>query len=106
MKFSVIEEYWKHTALNLGQAVRDLRYFYCHPDADKYATEGSSKHVFYSFGRRVRSFGTNLFYSVIPPHWHHTKEDLQYISPASAIELFLHGYAPWNYEDPIKKSEK
>lgn len=103
MKFSILEEYWKHTALNLGQAARDIRFFYYHPDADEFADEGSGKNVAYSIVRRAGSFGNNIFYSIIPPHWHHTKEDLQYMMPASAKEWFLHGYAPWKYADPSKE---
>jgi hypothetical protein len=103
MKSVTIEEYWKHTALNLGQAVRDLRYFYYHPDADKIAKEGTAKHYAYSAVRRVGSLSNNVFYSIIPPHWHHSKAELEYLTPASTKEWFMHGYAPWVYPDPIKK---
>ncbi|MGZ3742467.1 MAG: hypothetical protein ACXWRE_01300 [Pseudobdellovibrionaceae bacterium] len=103
MKYSAIEEYWKHTALNIGQATRDIRYFYYHPEADRIAAEGTIRHYAYSSFQRIRSFGNNIFFSIIPPHWHHTKQDLEYMTPASAKEWFLHGYAPWEYPDPIKK---
>lgn len=99
---SIAEEYWKHTALNLGQVVRDLRYFYYHPDADKIAAEGTLKHYSYSGLRRIGSLGNNIFYSIIPPHWHHTKEELELMKPGSAKEWFLHGYAPWSFPDPSK----
>lgn len=98
----LIEEYWKHTALNLGQAARDIRYFYNHPDAGRFADEGSVKHVSYSMVRRARSLANNLFYSAIPPHWHHSRKELEYMTPASAREWFLHGYAPWRFPDPAK----
>ncbi|WP_413288283.1 hypothetical protein [Bdellovibrio sp. HCB337] len=103
MKRSFTEEYLKHTALNLGQLARDFRYFYYHPDADKVAKEGSLRHYVYSSGRRVKSMGNNLFYSVIPPHWHHTAEDLMTMPAGSMKEWFLHGYAPWEYCDPTRK---
>ncbi|MFM6927851.1 MAG: hypothetical protein ACKOX6_05265 [Bdellovibrio sp.] len=106
MNRSFALEYWKHTALNLGQAVRDLRYFYYHPDADKIAAEGTLKHYAYSCLRRIRSLANNIFFSVIPPHWHHTKTDLESMMPASAKEWFLHGYAPWSYPDPSKQRSK
>lgn len=105
MNRSVIEEYWKHTALNLGQAVRDIRFIYYHPDADRLAKEGTLKHYAYSVFRRIKSFENNAFYSIIPPHWHHTAEDLVGMQPATAREWFLHGYAPWTYPDPTKEKK-
>ncbi len=98
-----LEQYFKHSALNLGQAARDLRYFYFHPNADKLNSKSRAFHYFYSFLLRTRSFGKNIFYSVIPPHFHHKREDLEYMLPASESEWFLHGYAPWAYPDPITK---
>ena len=98
---SVVEEYWKHTALNLGQAARDVRYFYYHPEADRIATEGSPKHVAFSFIKRVGSLSNNLFYSIIPPHLHHTREQLGCMTQASTKAWFLHGYAPWKFQNPL-----
>lgn len=95
-----LDEYWKHTALNLGQAARDLRYFSSHPDADSFAPEGCIRHRLLSAGFRLRSFVNNLFYSVIPPHWHHTPQELAQMHPGSARRWFLHGYAPWTYPAP------
>ncbi len=105
-KRSLRDEYWKHTALNLGQVARDLRYFYYHPEADKVAQEGSAKHYVASVGRRVRSLGNNIFYSVVPPHWHYTAEDLKSMTPVPAHKWFLHGYAPWQFPDPRKGKKR
>ena len=98
-----LDEYWKHAALNLGHVARDVRYFYYHPKADKIAKEGTLKHYVHSFARRVPSFANNLFFTVTPPHLHHTKEELAPMCAASFKDWFLHGYAPWTYPDPLRK---
>lgn len=63
MKQPFFQKYWNHTALNAGQACRDLRYFYYHPDADKKAQAGTLKHYLYSFRRRLQSLGNNALYA-------------------------------------------
>jgi hypothetical protein len=85
-------DYFKHTALNAGQAARDARYMFDHPDA----RPGLSSAM-----KRLPSLAKNLWYSAIPPQWHHTKEDLKAMGAASAKEWFLHGYNPWDHPDPI-----
>ena len=93
-------EYWKHTALNIGQVARDFRYFYYHPAADKIANDGSAKHYAWSAVFRAKSLGNNLFYSLIPPHWHHSRSELEAMHEGTSRQWFLHGYAPWSYPDP------
>ena len=82
------EAYVKHTALNLGQAARDLRYLGEHPD---------EKTVLRSFSKRIKQLATNLFYAAIPPQSHHTPEELEALSERTVTEWFLQGYAPWKY---------
>lgn len=103
MQKAVVEEYLKHTALNLGQVARDVRYFYYHPDVDQIATEGTLKHYSHSVVSRFKSLGNNLFYSIVPPHWHHSKRDLEAMRDASARAWFLHGYAPWRFPNPLNR---
>jgi hypothetical protein len=103
---SLLNEYWKHTALNLGQLVRDFRFFYYHPASDRIAREGTAKHYAASFVHRLRSMGNNAFYAIVPPHWHHTAEDLRSMSSVQTHKWFLHGYAPWRFSDPRKGNTK
>src|SRR5688572_10668049 len=49
MKLTIfLEEYAKHTALNFGQVMQGVRYFYSHPDCDEAAARGTFKHCFLS----------------------------------------------------------
>ena len=102
MKYK-IREYLIHTSLNLGQAFRDLRFFYYHPRVDKIAEVGSTKHYLYSFFYRIKSLWDNIYYSIIPPHWHHSSEELKKMRTGSILQWFIHGYAPWVHPDPIYK---
>src|SRR6185312_4644191 len=47
-----LEEYAKHTALNLGQALQGLRYLTSHPDVDVRAPRGSLLHALLSLNVR------------------------------------------------------
>jgi hypothetical protein len=97
----VLDEYGKHTALNAGQAAHDLRYLFNHPGANAVADKGTLQHKWESAKRRIPSFAQNAFYAAIPPHWHHTDENLKLMDAASAKEWFLHGYDRWKHPDPL-----
>lgn len=99
-----LRDYAKHTALYLGQAARDLRFFYYHPAADKQATEGSFRHAAISAPLRVRSLANNLLFSALPPQLHHSAKELAAMKRGSHIAWFLYGYKPWEYRDPSRKS--
>ena len=97
-------DYARHSALNLGQATRDVRYFLDHPDADKVAPKGTLAHAVSSAVTRTPSLASNLYYAALPPQLHHSAEelaDLKEESP-SIKRIFLEGYKPWEY--PIKKA--
>lgn len=98
----VLGEYGTHSALNAGQAVRDLRYLFNHPDADAAAPKGTLQHALESLKLRVPSLGNNLYYAAIPPHTHHEREDLLGMDDHSLKDWFLSGYAPWKYKDPFE----
>lgn len=92
--------YLQHSALNLGQAARDVRYFYEHPDADKVAKPGTALHVAASVSSRVPSLASNLYYAALPPQLHHSEEEL-YGEMGKDMKLrrtFMAGYNPWDYE--------
>ena len=89
----VLEEYGKHSALNAGQAIRDLRYLNDYPGAAK----GMD-----SIKKRLPSLMNNIKFTIKSPHSHHEAEDLVHMDKASLKEWFLHGYAPWKYPDPLE----
>ena len=98
----LLREYSAHTALNLGQAARDLRFFYYHPGADELAVEGSPAHMLRSLPLRARSLANNVFFSTLPPHLHHTAKELKVMRRGSHAAWFLHGYMPWRFPLPKK----
>lgn len=90
--------YANHSALNLGQAARDVRYFYEHPDADKIAPHGTALHVASSVASRIPSLASNLYYGALPPQLHHSKEELSGEEDSLHLrDRFLQGYDPWSY---------
>lgn len=101
---SKLREWAQHAALNLGQAARDVRYLYTHPNADKVAPKGTAHHLAASVVARLPSFESNLYYSWLPPQLHHTPEELA--GKASLLDLFRHGYAPWKHPDPLSATSQ
>ena len=90
--------YANHSALNLGQAARDVRYFYEHPDADKIAPHGTPLHVASSVASRIPSLASNLYYGALPPQLHHSAEELSGEGDTLLLkDRFLQGYDPWSY---------
>ena len=98
--------YAQHSALNLGQAARDVRYLGNHPHADKVAPEGSAKHIAASIVSRIPSLAGNLYYAALPPQLHHSREELKEMGDASLKQMFLRGYAPWKYASMRDELEK
>ena len=94
-----LEEYAKHTALNLGQALQGLRYLASHPDVDGQAPRGSVRHALLSIALRSRRVANDLFFAAIPPHWHHTPEELRQLVPVPIGRWFLYGYCAWRFGD-------
>lgn len=97
-----LREYSAHTALNLGQAARDFRFFYYHPSVNALAPEESVKHKLLSLPFRARSLANNLFFSALSPHLHHNARELTAMRKGSHLAWFLHGYAPWDFPQPKK----
>ena len=81
--------YWKHAALNFGQAMRDLRYFFDEPN---------SKNIWTAMIRRTGRFLNNIIFTILPPQFHHSSEELREFDKASAKRWYLHGYKPWDYK--------
>jgi hypothetical protein len=94
-----LEEYAKHSALNFGQAFQGIRYFFSHPDIDQLAPKGSIKHLALSARLRFKRIINDLFFAVIPPHWHHTKEELSSMTKTPIMRWFQYGYCAWRFEE-------
>lgn len=91
-------DYARHSALNFGQAARDVRWLLEHPGADKVAPEGSLKHKASSLSLRLPSLASNVYYGVLPPLLHHTREELADSKDKSLRTMFREGYNPWGDE--------
>lgn len=94
-----LEEYVKHTALNLGQALQGLRYLTSHPDVDAGARRGTLRHALLSLNVRTRLVANDLFFAAIPPHWHHTQEELAGMTAVPIHRWFQYGYCAWRFTD-------
>jgi hypothetical protein len=93
------EEYTKHFALNFGQARQGILYFFSHPDVDGLSPRGSLKHILYSASVRSRRVANDLFFALLPPHWHHTREELHAMSGIPISRWFQYGYCAWRFTE-------
>jgi len=94
-----LEEYAKHTALNLGQALQGLRYWTSHPDMDRRARRGTLRHAALSVMLRSKRIANDLFFAAIPPHWHHTREELKDMTRVPVGRWFQYGYCAWRFDE-------
>ena len=97
--FRIVEEYSKHAALNLGQALQGLRFLFSHPDFDSIASKGTVRHALLSARLRSRRFVNDLLFALLPPHWHHTQEELAQLKQNSLLKWFQCGYSPWRFSE-------
>lgn len=94
-----LEDYGKHTALNLGQACQGIRYFFSHPDIDTRARRGALSHLCLSARLRMRRVANDLFFAILPPQSHHTPEELSAMKSISVWKWFQYGYCAWRFDD-------
>jgi hypothetical protein len=94
-----IEQYTKHAALNFGQACQGVRYIYSHPDIDRVALKGSFKHFMLSLKLRAKRVLNDIFFTVTPPQWHHTRKQLEQMKPISHARWFQYGYCAWRFNN-------
>lgn len=92
-------EYYRHSVLNLGQALQGIRYIHSHPDIDKVANRGSFKHFKHSLLKRLKLVVNGFYFALIPPHWHHTKEEIRSFHGVSAARWFMYGYCAWRFNE-------
>lgn len=94
-----VSEYLKHSVLNFGQVLQSIQYFYSHPDADKLASRGSVQHFKKSVALRGKLIANDLMFTLIPPHWHHSKDEISALHSQPIKTWFLCGYSPWRFAD-------
>ena len=94
-----LEEYLKHSALNFGQVAQGMRYLFSHPSIDRVAPIGSSAHVGRSVALRSKRIVNDLFLALIPPHWHHSREELAQMRDTSFVRWFQYGYCAWRFTE-------
>src|SRR3954468_22613212 len=97
--FQWFEQYGKHFALNFGQALQGIRYFYSHPDLDRVAPRASVRHVTHSVILRASRVANDLFFALIPPDWHHSAEELAAMRKISFLRWFQYGYCAWRFTE-------
>lgn len=97
--FSRIEEYFKHSALNFGQTLHGLRFLLTHPQVDRIAPPGTVRHIAHAIPLRLKRIGNDLFFTLIPPHWHHSREELDSLRQWPASHWFQCGYGPYRFTE-------
>lgn len=95
----LLEEYAKHSALNFGQVLHGVRNLGSHPDYDDVAVRGSLRHVGLSAMLRARRIVNDLFFTLLPPQWHHSRDELRAMRDVPIKRWFLYGYAAWRFTD-------
>ena len=95
----VLEEYAKHSALNFGQVLHGIEHLFSHPDMDEVAPRGTARHCILSLLLRCKRVANDLFFALIPPHWHHTADELQAMRPVSIKRWFFYGFAAWQFTE-------
>ena len=91
-------EYYRHSMLNFGQALQGIRFFYSHPDIDPIAPRGSWRHFKLSVLKRSKLIMNDLFFAIIPPHWHHTTEEIKSFHLYPPAKWFVFGYCAWRFD--------
>jgi hypothetical protein len=94
-----LEEYAKHSVLNLGQVLQGLRYFFSHPDIDATRRRGTLGHALASARLRAKRIANDFFFTLLPPHWHHTREELAGMASIPLSRWFQCGYSPWRFTE-------
>lgn len=94
-----LEEYAKHSALNFGQFLHSALNFSSHPDVDEVAPRGTARHLLFSASLRSRRLVNDLFFALIPPHWHHTPAELSALRGVPLRKWFFYGFAAWRFTE-------
>ena len=95
----LLEEYAKHSVLNFGQVLHGVVHVGSHPDIDEVAPRGSLRHLALSLLLRSKRLGNDLFFAVIPPHWHHTPDELRVLRSVPLGKWFFYGFSAWKFTE-------
>ena len=71
--------------------MQGVRYLFSHPDIDGVAPRGTLQHLAASMRLRATRVVGDFFFALIPPHWHHTREELRGMAPISMSRWFQYG---------------
>jgi hypothetical protein len=91
-----LRKYGKHSALNLGQVARHMRY-----PVDLPGSEGKLD----ALKQRARYAANDAYYATIPPSTHHTQEEIDELDDYTFRELLRMGYDP-DYAEEILDKDK
>ena len=80
-----LRKYGKHSALNLGQVARHMRYPTDVPGAD--SKWGALK-------QRAEWAANDLYYAAMPPSTHHTQEEIDELDEYTLQQMLRMGYDP------------
>lgn len=67
------------------------------PGFDPIACRGGIRHALLSFRLRSRRVANDLFFALIPPHWHHSREELVQLRAIPVSRWFQYGYCAWRF---------
>ena len=104
--FRFLEEYLKHFALNLGQALQGVRYLFSHPDVDEIASRGSIRHAALSARLRSKRVFNDIFFALIPPRTHHSREELGSMRGIPTLRWLQYGYCAWRFTESGEVKEE
>ena len=94
-----LEDYLKHAALNLGQAMQGMRYLLTHPDIDRIAPPGTARHALHAVPLRLKRIVNDLFFAILPPRWHHSAEEMEIFRHWPVSHWFQCGYGPYRFSE-------
>ena len=89
-------DYAKYSTMNLGQALRHLRYITDLPNTPKLE----------ALKKRLRWMVNDLYYTITPGQWHHTQEELDELSQFSYGDLLRMGFDPDFAEKMLSNASK
>ena len=81
---SYIEDWAKHSTLNIGQVLRHVRYLFDLPDTPRLQAAK----------QRAKWIVNDLIYAALPPQTHHTPEQIEELTGLTYTELLKMGYDP------------
>ena len=57
------------------------------------------RHRLRSAGLRAKLVSNDLFFALLPPHWHHSHAELQGMCAVPMARWFRYGYCAWRFDE-------